>query len=501
MSAAVQYLQNQRDRHLEELKQILRIPSVSTLPERKSDVRRAAEWVKDRLRAAGCTAAEVHETGGHPIVYGEWLGAPGKPTILVYGHYDVQPVDPLDQWKNPPFEPVIKDGRIYARGSSDDKGQLIIHVNALEAHLQTSGTCPVNVKFLIEGEEEVGSDHLEPYIEKNRERLSCDAVVVSDTAMFARGIPSIVYGLRGLAYLQVDVVGTDRDLHSGSFGGSVINPAFALVQMLSQLKDANGRIKIPGFYDKVRKITREERKAFASLPHSDARWKKDIGAPALFGEPGFSTLERIWVRPTLEINGIWGGFTGEGAKTVIPGEAHAKISTRLVPDQSPKEIARKVQAYLRKIAPKAVKVTVRELHGGDAWLAPTDHPALQAASAAVKRAFGRTPVFMREGGSIPVIASFSRLLQVPSVLMGIGLNDDNLHAPNEKLELEHFHRGNAAAAYLMEELGKGQPNGAGSARAARRRDRGRARGGPASATSRGDGFARAGPGENWFSRK
>lgn len=456
MSAVAEYIRGHRDRYLDQLQEVLRIPSISTLPERAGDVRRTAEWMRARLEAAGCTRADLHETGGHPIVYGEWLGAPGKPTILVYGHYDVQPVDPLELWKTPPFEPSVREGRIYARGASDDKGQVIIHVNALEAHLASSGSCPVNVKFLIEGEEEVGSDHLEPFIEGNLQKLACDAVVVSDTAMFAKGVPSICYGLRGLAYLQVDVVGTSTDLHSGSFGGAVINPAFALVQMLAQLKDARGKIRIPGFYDKVRPLRREERRAFASLPHKDARFKKQIGAPELFGESGFTTLERIWARPTLEINGIWGGFTGEGAKTVIPAEAHAKVSTRLVPDQTPKEIARKFERHIKAIAPKAVRVTVRELHGGDAWLAPTDHPALQAASRAVERAFGKTPVFMREGGSIPVIATFGKTLKVPSVLMGIGLNDDNLHAPNEKMELDNFFRGNEAAAYLMEELGRGR---------------------------------------------
>jgi acetylornithine deacetylase/succinyl-diaminopimelate desuccinylase-like protein len=454
MSAVATYLKENRPRHLEQLKQLLRIPSISNDPEKAGDIRRAAEWVCTRLKEAGCTTAEIHSTEGHPIVYGEWLGAPGKPTFLVYGHYDVQPVDPLDLWKSPPFEPDIRDDRIYARGASDDKGQLIIHVNALEAHLKTSGTCPVNVKFLIEGEEEIGSAHLVPYVEANKDKLKCDAVVVSDTAMFAKNVPSICYGLRGLAYLQVDIRGTDGDLHSGTFGGAVINPAFALAHMLAQLKDAKGKVRVPGFYDKVIKLTTAERKAFASLPHSDAKYKKSIGAPELFGEPGYTTLERTWARPTLEINGIWGGFTGEGAKTVIPAEAHAKISCRLVPNQTPKEIARKVETYLKKIAPKAVKVKVRNLHGGDGWLAPTDHPALVSAGEAVRRSFGKKPVFMREGGSIPIIAAFDKILKVPAVLLGIGLHDDNLHAPNEKLDLDNFYKGNAAAAYLMEEFGK-----------------------------------------------
>lgn len=453
MSAPAAYVRQNRDRHLEELKQFLRIPSISTDPERKEDVRRAAEWVKNRLEAAGCTTVKLHETRKHPIVYGEWLGAPGKPTVLVYGHYDVQPVDPLELWKTPPFEPTVKSGRIHARGAADDKGQLIIHVNALEAHLETSGNCPVNMKFVLEGEEEIGSPNLLPFLKKNKGMLKCDAVVVSDTAMFAKGVPSICHGLRGMTYFQVDVKGTDRDLHSGSFGGAVVNPAWALVEMLGKLKDAKGKIRVPGFYDNVRKLTAAERKAFKRLPHTDARFRKSIGAPALFGESGFTTLERIWARPTLDINGIWGGFTGEGAKTVIPAEAHAKFSCRLVPNQTPREIEKKVQDYLRKITPGTVKVRVRQLHGGEAWLAETDHPALQAAGRAVKRAFGKAPVFTREGGSIPVVAAFDKMLKVPAVMMGIGLHDDNLHAPNEKIDLDQFYRGNEAAAYLLEELG------------------------------------------------
>ncbi len=453
MSSVATYIRDQQQRYLDQLFELLRIPSISTDPNHRDDIHRAAAWVRDRLAAAGCTRAEIHATEGHPIVYGEWLGAPGKPTLLVYGHYDVQPIDPIEQWNTPPFEPTVRNDKLYARGAADDKGQFIIHVNALEAHLKTSGSCPVNVKFLIEGEEEVGSEHLTPFIEAHKPLLACNGVVVSDTAMFAKGVPSICHGLRGLTYLQVDVRGTDSDLHSGTFGGAVINPAWALVHMLAQMKDAKGKVKVPGFYDKVRALTKEERKAMATLPHSDAKFKKSIGAPDLHGEPGFTTLERTWARPTLEINGIWGGFTGEGAKTVIPAEAHAKISCRLVANQSPKEIARKIEAFLKKAAPKSVRVKVKELHGGQAWLAPTTHPMLQAAGRAVKRAFGKAPVFMREGGSIPVIASFDRLLRVPCVLLGIGLHDDNLHAPNEKIDLDNFFKGNEAAAFLMEDIG------------------------------------------------
>jgi len=454
MSQAAEYIRKNRSTYLDQLQELLRIPSVSTDPARRSDVRKAADWVVARLKRAGCTRVEIEDTPGHPIVYGEWLGAPGRPTVLVYGHYDVQPVDPVELWHTPPFEPTVRDGRIYARGASDDKGQFIIHVNALEAHLQTSGRCPVNVKYLIEGEEEIGSDHLGAYLASHKRQLACDAVVVSDTAMFGPGVPSICVGLRGLAYLQVDVRGTSRDLHSGSFGGAVINPANALTGMLAGLKNSKGKITIPGFYDRVRKLTAAERKGFATLPHSDASFKRAIGAPALWGEAGHTTLERLWARPTLDINGMWSGFTGEGAKTVIPAEAHAKISMRLVPDQSPDEIATLATRHLMKIAPPAVKVTVQRLHGGQPWIAPADHPALVAAGRALHRAFGKKPVFVREGGSIPVVADFSRLLKVPCVLMGIGLNDDNLHAPNEKLELDNFYRGNEAAAHLMDELGR-----------------------------------------------
>ena len=452
MSAAATYVRENRDRHLEELKEVLRIPSVSTDPARAGEVKRAAAWVRARLERAGCTKTEIFETKRHPIVYGEWLGAPGAPTILYYGHYDVQPEDPVALWTTPAFTPTVRDGRLYARGACDDKGQFIIHVNALEAHLKTGGTCPVNVKFLLEGEEEIGSPNLEAFIASHTALLKCDAVVVSDTAMFDKKTPSIVHGLRGLSYLQVDVRGSARDLHSGTFGGAVINPAFALAHIIAGLKDAKGKIKIPGFYDGVRKLSAAERKAMRSLPHTDAKFKKSIGAKAVFGEPGFTTLERLWARPTLEVNGIWGGFQGDGAKTVIPAEAHAKISMRLVPDQKPKAIAAKAIRYIKKIAPPSVDVRVDHIHSGEAWLAPTDHPALQAAARAVKQAFGKKPVFTREGGSIPVVAAFDRILKVPSVLMGIGLHDDNLHAPDEKIDLDNFYKGNEAAAILMDEL-------------------------------------------------
>ncbi len=479
MSSVSKQLKKDEKRHLKELRELLAIPSVSTDSNHASDVKDAAKWVRKRLADAGCTTAELHETPGHPIVYGEWLGADDAPTILVYGHYDVQPVDPIELWDTKPFDPVVRNGRVHARGASDDKGQVIVHVNALEAHLKVNGGAPVNVKFLIEGEEEIGSPNLEPFIKRNKARLACDAVVVSDTAMFAKGIPSICYGLRGLAYLEVKVTGTDRDLHSGTFGGAVVNPANALVEMLASLKDAKGRVTVPGFYQAVRRLTVAERRAFAGLPHSDRKYKSAIGAPELQGESGYTTLERVWARPSLDINGIWSGFTGEGAKTVIPAEAHAKVSMRLVPDQSPKEIARIVGYYLKKIAPKSVKVTVRDLHGGDAWVAPTDHPALLAAGRALKRAFGKKPVLVREGGSIPIVATFERLLKVPTVLMGIGLNDDNLHAPNEKMDLDQFYGGIQASAALFEELAEMPTQGNSS-----RKSKGRTPRKPARASAR-----------------
>ena len=452
MSSVAKHVKNLRSKHLAQLQELLAIPSVSTDPDRKGDVKKAAAWMKKRLKEAGCQKVVVHATPGHPIVYGEWLKAKGAPTILVYGHYDVQPVDPIELWKTPPFEPTIRGPRIFARGASDDKGQVITHVNALEAHLANGG-CPVNVKFLIEGEEEIGSPNLPPFIKKHRKELSCDAVVVSDTAMFSKDVPSICYGLRGLAYLELSARGTSGDLHSGSFGGSVVNPANALVEMLASLKNSRGKITIPGFYDGVGKLSRAERNAWKKLPHSDAEFRKSIAAPELFGEAGYTTLERIWGRPSLDINGIWSGFTGDGAKTVIPAEAHAKISMRLVPGQSPNKISRLVMKHLKAIAPKSIKFSVRDLHGGDSWLASTDHPALAAAGVAMRRAFGNESVFVREGGSIPIVATFDKLLKVPAVLMGFGLHDDNLHAPNEKMELSNFYRGIEASAYLMEELG------------------------------------------------
>jgi acetylornithine deacetylase/succinyl-diaminopimelate desuccinylase-like protein len=392
------------------------------------------------------------DTPGNPVVYGDWLHAPGKPTMLYYGHYDVQPVDPVDLWTSPPFEPTVRDGEIYARGAADDKGQVFMHIKAVEAFLRMAGALPLNVKFFIEGEEEVGSVHLDDFIRAHRDELGADVVVISDSPMFDRGIPSICYGLRGLAYFQIDVRGTKSDLHSGSFGGAVANPAFVLASVLAQMKDRGGRVKIPGFYDDVRPLSDAERAEWKKLPFNETRYRKDLGAPRLFGESGYTTLERVWARPTFEVNGILTGFTGEGAKTVIPAVAMAKVSMRLVPDQDPDRIAALFEAYLRKVTPKTVELTVTRMHGGKPWMTGFDNQYVRAAGRAIEQGFGKAPVFNREGGSIPVVSTFQQELGLPSVLFGVGLPDENAHAPDEKLDLGNFHNGIIASAYLYREI-------------------------------------------------
>ncbi len=454
MDRVLEYIARNQDRYLEELKEFLRIPSISNNSENKQDVFRCAEYVASQLRQIGMQKVVLFSTTGHPIVYGEWLGAVHQPTVLFYGHYDVQPVDPVDLWISEPFEPTIRNGEIYARGSADDKGQVLMNLKGVEAHLQSEGKLPVNVKFLIEGEEEVGSGNLDSFISEQKELLKADVVLISDTPMFDRGIPSICYGLRGLVYFQIDLKGSNSDLHSGSFGGTVINPNFALAQIIADLKDASNRIQIPGFYDDVLAMSLEEKQELSRLPFDEEKYRKDLGAPALFGEKGFGTLERIWVRPTLEVNGICGGYIGEGAKTVIPAKAMAKISMRLVPNQDPEKIANLFEKHIKKIAPPEVEITVTRMHGGKPWVAPIDHPAIQAASRAFEKAFGRRPVFVREGGSIPVVATFADLLGLPSVLMGIGLPDENAHAPNEKLDLFNFQHGIISSAYFFQEMAK-----------------------------------------------
>jgi acetylornithine deacetylase/succinyl-diaminopimelate desuccinylase-like protein len=452
MNAVIDFINTSQDRYLDELKAYLAIPSVSALPEHAADVRRAAEWTAEELRRIGMQRAEVVETPGHPVVYAEWLGAPGRPTLLIYGHYDVQPVDPLDLWKSPPFEATVRDGDLYARGAADDKGQVFMHFKAIEAHLRKNGRLPLNVKVIIEGEEEVGSDHLDEFIRTRREQLAGDVLVISDTGMFDRGVPSICYGLRGLAYCQIDLRGTAGDLHSGSFGGAVANPAFVLAQVLSQMKDRSGRIKIPGFYDDVRPLREEERAEFKRLPFDERQYRKTLGAPRLFGEKGYSTLERTWVRPTFEVNGLLSGFTGEGAKTVIPAVAMAKVSMRLVPDQDPDKIAKLFEDYVHKVTPKTVEVKVTRVHGGRPWMTEFDNPYVQATARAIEIGFGKRPVYTREGGSIPIVSTFAEQLHVPCVLFGIGLPDENSHAPNEFLHLRNFYDGVTTAAFLYKEI-------------------------------------------------
>jgi len=457
MNNVIDFINVNRERYLDELKALLAIPSISALPEHAGDVRRCAEWCVEEMRRDGLHNVRLIETPGNPVVYGDWLDAPGAPTILFYGHYDVQPVDPLNLWESPPFEATIRDGEIYARGSADDKGQVFMHLKAVEAHLKQTGKLPVNIKFMLEGEEEVGSEHLDDFVRSHKSELAADVVVISDSPMFARGVPSICYGLRGLVYFQIDLRGSSTDLHSGSFGGAVANPAFVLAQMIAQMKDKSGRVKIPNFYDDVKPLQEEERSAWASLPFSEKTYRKDFGIPKVFGETGFSTLERTWARPTLEVNGLLSGFTGEGAKTVLPAVAMAKISMRLVPDQDPNKIATLFENYVRKIAPKTVELKITRMQGGKPWMTSFDNTFVQAAGRAIEKGFGRSPIFTREGGSIPVVSTFQEDLGLPSVLFGVGLPDENAHAPNEKLDVSNFHNGIIASAYLYEEIAKGTP--------------------------------------------
>jgi acetylornithine deacetylase/succinyl-diaminopimelate desuccinylase-like protein len=454
VNKVIDFINTNRDRYVGELKDYLAIPSISALPAHKDDVRMAAQWTADELTRVGLENVRLEETPGHPIVYGEWLHAEGAPTILFYGHYDVQPVDPLNLWETPPFEATVREGEIYARGSADDKGQIFMHFKAIEAHMKQNGRLPVNIKVLIEGEEEVGSVNLDDFIRGHRDLLKADVVVISDSPMFDRGVPSICYGLRGLAYFQIDVRGSNSDLHSGSFGGALANPAMALAQILAQLKDKAGRIKIPGVYDDVVELTEEERTAWKQLPFNEKQYRKELGAPKLFGETGYSTLERIWARPTVEINGLLSGFTGEGAKTVLPAVAMAKVSMRLVPNQDPEKIGQQFEDYVKKIAPKTVDVTVTRMHGGRPWITDYHNPWVQAAGRAIEKGFGQVPVFNREGGSIPVVFTFQQELGLPSVLFGVGLPDQNAHAPNEKLDLGNFHNGVIASAILYDEIGE-----------------------------------------------
>ena len=451
-AALEQFLADRADDRLESYRAFLRIPSISTLPEHAADCRRAAEFLVADLRAAGLERVAAEETGGHPVVYGEWLHADGGPTVLVYGHYDVQPVDPLDLWHSPPFEPVVVDGRMLARGAADDKGQVHMHIRAIEALLATRRALPVNLKVVFEGEEESSSEHLDAWLEANRERLTADVAVISDTSFFEGNLPALTLGLRGLMYAQIDVTGAPVDLHSGTHGGAVENPANALCEIIAALKGPDGRVLVPGFYDDVVPLTDAEREAFGRLPWDEEAYRAGIGVPELVGEVGYTTIERRGARPTLDVNGIWGGFQGEGSKTIIPAHAHAKVSCRLVTAQEPDRIFELLRAYVLEVAPPGVRTEVRLIGGGRPSLTPMDHLATRAAARAIEHAFGRAPLYMREGGSIPVCASFERILGLPVVLAGFTNPDDNAHAPNESMVLDNYERGIRAIARMWDEL-------------------------------------------------
>ena len=458
MSELFDYIDKNKDRFESELFELLRIPSVSTDSSHKEDVHKAAKFLSDHLKEIGLKDVEICETKGNPIVLAKNLEAgPDKPTVLIYGHYDVQPPDPLDLWTSPPFEPVVKDGKVYARGASDDKGQAFLHVKAIEAWLKTGGDLPVNVKLLLEGEEEIGSPNLVPFLKERKEELACDMVLVSDTAMFAKDTPSITYGLRGLAYMELEVFGPNRDLHSGVYGGAVQNPLNALCEMVAKMKDENSVIQIPGFYDDAIDLTEEEREAGRKLPFNEKEWLGAIGVDEGFGEKGYSTLERKASRPTLDMNGMWGGYQGEGAKTVLPAKAGAKISMRLVPNQDPHKIAKLFTEYCESIKPAGVTIKVTDHHGGDAAMTPLDFYGLKAAAQAYNDVYGKEPLFAREGGSIPIVADFERVLGVNTILMGFGLNSDAIHSPNEHFHLKDFYRGIKTSVRFLEVLSDYKP--------------------------------------------
>ncbi len=434
------YIENNQQRFISELFELLRIPSVSADKAYQQDVLRAAEFIKDRLIQAGADQVRLCPTKGYPIVYGEKIIDPALPTVLVYGHYDVQPPDPLDLWESPPFEPEIRDGKIYARGASDDKGQMYMHIKAFET-MMAQQNLPCNVKFMIEGEEEIGSDNLPRFVAANKELLTADVILISDTGLFSNEVPSITVGLRGLSYIEVEVTGPRRDLHSGMYGGAVTNPINALCEMIASLKDENQRITIPGFYDKVTELSEEERKMMNQVPFSQEEYMKSLGIKALRGEKGYTPLEHVSIRPTLDVNGIWGGYTGEGAKTVLPSKAYAKISMRLVPNQSSVEITRLFEEHFKRIAPAGTEVKVRPHHGGEPAVTPTDSRAYMAASRAFEDVWGKTPVPMREGGSIPIVSLFEKELGLKSVLMGFGLDEDAIHSPNESYRVFNYLKG------------------------------------------------------------
>lgn len=441
------YLQVNKDRFLNELIELLKIPSVSADPAFAKDVRKAAEFIAVKMKAAGIENVSVDETDGYPVVYGDKLIDPSLPTILVYGHYDVQPADPIELWNSPPFEPVIKDGYIYARGASDDKGQMYMHIKAFEMMIETN-TLPCNVKFMIEGEEEAGSNNLEPYVKANTEKLSCDIVLVSDTGMIANDVPTITTGIRGMSYVEVEVVGPNRDLHSGMYGGAVANPLNILSKMIASLHNEKGEIAIPGFYDNVVEVSAAERETMAQAPFSLTEYKDHLDIEVVYGEEGFSTLERVSIRPTLDVNGMWGGYIGDGAKTVLPSKAHAKISMRLVPNQNSDRITKLFVEHFEKIAPKYVKVHVTPHHGGEPAVTPTDSIAYKAAEKALFDTFGKKAIPLRCGGSIPIVTMFEQVLGKKTVLLGFGLDSDAIHSPNEKFGLFNFYKGIETIPYF-----------------------------------------------------
>ncbi|MGD8359781.1 MAG: dipeptidase [Gemmatimonadota bacterium] len=447
------YIDGELSRFRAELFEFLRIPSVSARGEHAPDVRAAATWVADRLRDAGLEAS-VMETPGHPVVLGEWREAgPEAPTLLIYGHYDVQPPEPLEEWHSPAFEPTVRDGNLFARGASDDKGQLFLHIKALEAQLRGAGRLPVNVVVLAEGEEEIGSPSLVPFVQAHKDRLACDAVVISDSSMFAQRLPSLLFSLRGLAYFEIHVQGPGGDLHSGTYGGAVVNPGNVLANIVASLKDPDGRISIPGFYDDVLEWDRGTRDALQALPFDVEGFKREVGAPGLNGEEGFSLLERIWIRPTCDVNGLLCGYVGEGAKTVLPARAMAKVSFRLVPNQRPERVKELLETHVSRVAPPEVKVRIRELHGGRPWKAELTGPFFEAARRALAEAFGQPPVLTGEGGSIPIVVDFQEILEAPVLLMGFAPPGANMHAPNEWIPLENFEKGIRAVSRFYAELG------------------------------------------------
>jgi acetylornithine deacetylase/succinyl-diaminopimelate desuccinylase-like protein len=453
--ALATFLATNRGRFLEELETFLRIPSISTDPERRPDIERAAQFVASSLRDAGLEHAEVIATDKHPLVYADWLHAPGKPTLLCYGHYDVQPPDPLEAWLSPPFEPVVRDGNLYARGAADDKGQMYMHIKAVEALRAVHGTLPLNLKFLVEGEEEIGGASITRYVAANPDRLRADAALVSDTALYADGMPTLCVGLRGLIYLEVEATGPARDLHSGLYGGAAPNPVFGLIELLSKVKDAQGVIRLPGIYDDVEAPAPAEKASWEALPFDEAEFlRAEVGSLKLTGEPGYSVLERIWARPAFEVHGIAGGFTGAGAKTVIPAVATAKVSFRLVPKQDPAKVVASFRQFVADHTPDGIQMHVRELSGSPAVLVDTDHPSIRLAASAFAEVFGRPTVFIRDGASVPIVGDFAAHLGIPSVMMGFGLPDDGLHSPNEKFRLENYYLGIATVARFLERYGQ-----------------------------------------------